>query len=159
VSLTVTDTGPGIQAEDLDRIFVPFERLGAEQTGIEGNGIEVVTRFLKSRRNVFLRSVRTGEAGLAAAAHDRPDLILLDMHLPDLSGEVVLRHLQSEPATADIPVAVLSAEAAPGVIRRMRASGAAAYLTKPLDLAELGHLIHSFRAGGHSDAIPGTTSR
>ncbi len=41
----------------------------------------------------------------------------------------------------------------------MLASGVAAYLTKPLDLAELGRLVHSFRTEGHSDTIPGTTSR
>jgi CheY-like chemotaxis protein len=91
--------------------------------------------------------------------HDHPDLILLDMHLPGISGEEVLRRLQAEQATTDIPVVVLSAEAAPGVIRRMLASGVAAYLIKPLDLAELGRLVHSFRTKGHSDAIPGTTPR
>jgi signal transduction histidine kinase/CheY-like chemotaxis protein len=235
VSLVVTDTGPGIRAADLERIFAPFERLGVEQTGIEGTGIglplaralaqamagqltassvhgegsaftvtlpravmpwgqeridvprpaaapippvdlgaapigilyiednpaniEVVARFLKPVTNVVLRTAMTGEAGLEAAIHERPDLILLDMHLPDIPGEEVLRRLQAEPATADIPVAVLSAEAAPGVIRRMRDSGVVAYLTKPLDLAELGRLIRSFSAGERSDAIPGTTSR
>jgi signal transduction histidine kinase/ActR/RegA family two-component response regulator len=233
VSLVVTDTGPGIRAADLDRIFAPFERLGVEQTGIEGSGIglplaralaqamagqvtassvhgegsaftvtlpraampwgqrrldvprqaapvppvdlsaatmrilyiednpaniEVVVRFLKPVTNVVLRTAMTGEAGLEAAIHEPPDLILLDMHLPDIPGEEVLRRLQAEPATAAIPVAVLSAEAAPGIIRRMRASGVAAYLTKPLDLAELSDLIRSFRTGEHSDAISGTTS-
>lgn len=78
---------------------------------------------------------------------------------PGISGKEVRRRLQAEPATTDIPVAVLSAEATPGVIRRMLASGVAAYLTKPLDLAELGRLVHSFRTEGHSDTIPGTTSR
>ena len=128
---------------------------------IEDNpaNIEVVTRFLRSTTNVVLHTAKTGEAGLEAAVRDHPDLILLDMHLPGISGEEVLRRLQTEPATTDIPVAVLSAEAAPGIIRRMLASGVAAYLTKPLDLAELGRLVHSFRTKGHSDAIPGTKPR
>jgi signal transduction histidine kinase/ActR/RegA family two-component response regulator len=233
VSLVVTDTGPGIRAADLERIFAPFERLGVEQTGIEGTGIglplaralaramagqltvasvhgegsaftvtlpravmpwgqeridvprpaapirpvdlgaapieilyiednpaniEVVARFLKPVTNVVLRTAMTGEAGLEAAINEPPDLIMLDMHLPDISGEEVFHRLQAEPATADIPVAVLSAEAAPGIIRRMQDSGAAAYLTKPLDLAELGRLIRSFSAEERSDAISGTTS-
>jgi signal transduction histidine kinase/ActR/RegA family two-component response regulator len=229
VSVVVTDTGPGIQPADLERIFVPFERLGAEQTGIEGSGIglplaralaralagqltvssvpgegsaftvtlpraatpwgqdrivprpaipqadlgaaparilyiednlaniEVVARYLRPAANIVLRTATTGEAGLAAAIHEPPDLILLDLHLPDIGGEEVLIRLRAEPATAGIPVAVLSAEAAPAVIRRMRASGVA-YLTKPLDLAELGRLIRSFRTGERSDATSETTS-
>jgi CheY-like chemotaxis protein len=74
---------------------------------------------------------------------DRPDLLLLDLHLPDLSGDQILRQLRAMPATADIPVAILSAEAAPAVIRHMRDSGVVAYLTKPLDLTELGQLFDS----------------
>jgi CheY-like chemotaxis protein len=105
-----------------------------------------------------LRTATTGEAGLAAAVHEPPDLILLDLHLPDIGGEEVLRRLRAEPATAHIPVAVLSAEAAPAVIRRMRTNGVVGYLTKPLDLAEVGHLIRSFRAGKHSGAISGPPS-
>jgi CheY-like chemotaxis protein len=233
VSLVVTDTGPGILAGDLERVFAPFERLGVEQTGIEGTGIglplaralalamagqltaasvhgegsaftvtlprvvmpwsqeridvprpapvplvdlsaapmtilyiednraniEVVARFLKPATNVVLHTAMTGEAGLEAAIHEPPDLILLDMHLPGMAGEEVLHRLRAEPATADIPVAVLSAEAAPGIIRRMRASGVIAYLTKPLDLAELGRVIRSFRTEEHTGAIPGTTAR
>ena len=99
-----------------------------------------------------------GEAGLQAATHEPPDFILLDMHLPDIPGETVLRRLQAEPTTADIPVAVLSAEATPAIIRRMRDNGVVAYLTKPLDLAELGRLIHSFSTGERSDAVSGPPS-
>jgi CheY-like chemotaxis protein len=127
---------------------------------IEDNAanIEVVTRFVKPRADIDLRSVMTGEAGVEAAQRDLPDLILLDMHLPGIGGEEVLSRLRAEPATAGIPVAVLSAEASPAVIRRMRASGVIAYLTKPLDLAQLGELICSFRTREPSDASPGTTS-
>jgi CheY-like chemotaxis protein len=73
-----------------------------------------------------------------------PDLILLDLHLPGMSGSEVLRELRARPATAAVPVAVLSADASPEVIRQMRARGVVSYLTKPLDLAELGQLLDGF---------------
>ncbi len=123
---------------------------------IEDNpaNIEVVSRFVKTRPGVRLQSVTTGEAGLAAAARDIPDLILLDLHLPGLHGDAVLSRLRDEPATAGIPVAVLSAEAGPTVIRQMRARGVVAYLTKPLDLAELGRLLDSVAAEGRNQVGP-----
>jgi CheY-like chemotaxis protein len=112
---------------------------------IEDNpaNIEVVSRFLKGRQNTLLRAVRSGRAGIDCAIRDVPDLILLDLHLKDLHGEQVLKELMAEPATAAIPVVVLSADATPGVIRRLLAGGALAYLTKPLDLTELGQLLES----------------
>jgi CheY-like chemotaxis protein len=67
----------------------------------------------------------------------RPDLVLLDLHLPDVPGEEVLRRLKSEPSLRDLPVIVLSADATPGQVRRLIASGAAAYLTKPFALHEV----------------------
>jgi CheY-like chemotaxis protein len=70
--------------------------------------------------------------------------ILLDLQLQDLHGSQVLKELRAEPVTAAIPVVVLSADATPGVIRRLLAGGALAYLTKPLDLAEFGELLDSF---------------
>ncbi len=123
---------------------------------IEDNpaNIEVVTRFLKTRPGMRLRSVTSGQAGLEVAARETPDLILLDLHLPGLHGDEVLRRLRDDPATVGIPVAVLSAEAAPTVIRHMRASGVIAYLTKPLDLTELGQLLDSAAAGHDRQAGP-----
>jgi len=104
----------------------------------------VVSRFLKGRQNTLLQAVRSGRAGIECAIRDVPDLILLDLHLNDLRGDQVLKELRAEPVTAAIPVVVLSADATPGVIRRLLAGGALAYLTKPLDLAEFGELLDSF---------------
>jgi CheY-like chemotaxis protein len=112
---------------------------------------------MKTRPGMRLRSVTSGQAGLEAAARELPDLILLDLHLPGLHGDEVLKRLRREPATAGIPVVILSAEASPAVIRRMRSSGVIAYLTKPLDLAELGQLLDSVAAG--HDPQPGPASR
>src|SRR5450755_59902 len=216
VIVVVSDTGPGLSPDDLERIFVPFERLGAERTAIEGTGIglplaralteamhgrltassvlgqgaaftvslprapdlvlvpipspassglaarpqaparvsisilyiednpanvEVVSRFVQGRPDARLRSEASGRAGIERAARDLPDIILLDLHLPDLHGEEVLNELKAEPATAAIPVVVLSADASRGVIHRLLAGGAFAYLTKPIELAELGELL------------------
>jgi signal transduction histidine kinase/ActR/RegA family two-component response regulator len=213
VSIVVTDTGPGLAPDDLERIFIPFERLGAERTEIEGTGIglplakalteamkgqltvssvlgqgaaftislsrapdliriprpspapappvvgphapagaslsvlsiddnpanlEVIARYLRSRPNTRLLSAISGRTGIECAIRDLPDIILLDLHLPDLNGDKVLNELKADPVTAGIPVIVLSADASRGVIRRLLAGGAFAYLTKPIELAELG---------------------
>jgi signal transduction histidine kinase/ActR/RegA family two-component response regulator len=225
VSVVIADTGQGLSQDDLDRVFVPFERLDAEQTETEGTGIglplakalteamggrlsassvlgegsaftvtlpraqgvvdvspsraapasparppapagttvsilyiednpaniEVVSRFLKSRQNILLQSVSSGRAGIECAVRDVPDLILLDLHLHDLHGNQVLKELRAEPVTAAIPVVVLSADATPGVIRRLLADGALAYLTKPLDLAEFGEFLDSFATPAQDD--------
>jgi CheY-like chemotaxis protein len=76
-----------------------------------------------------------GRLGLDLARHSQPDVIVLDLHLPDLSGEEILRRLSSDPKTAEIPVIVLSADASSGQERTVRALGAAAYVTKPLDIS------------------------
>ena len=77
-----------------------------------------------------------GREGLVMAAEHLPDLILLDLHLPDLPGEEVLRELRSDERTHAIPVVVISADATARSVARLRAAGADDYLTKPLDLEE-----------------------
>jgi CheY-like chemotaxis protein len=126
----------------------------ADITRIEDNpaNIEVVSRFLKTRAGMRLQSVTNGQADLEVATQEVPDLILLDLHLPGLHGDEVLRRLRAKPATVGIPVAILSAEASPAIIRQMRASGVIAYLPKPLDLTELGLLLDSFAAGHKHEA-------
>jgi signal transduction histidine kinase/CheY-like chemotaxis protein len=207
VEIRVTDTGRGIAAEDLARLFTPFERLGAESGTVEGTGlglavsrqlaeamsgairvdstpgvgstftlelpvaaapeaspgappppaagapdgiagvvlyiednlanVQLVERVVDLRPRARLLSAMQGLLGLDLAREHRPDLILLDLHLPDVSGEDVLRRLGDDPRTRDIPVVVLSADATPREIERLRATGARAYLTKPFDVREL----------------------
>jgi signal transduction histidine kinase/ActR/RegA family two-component response regulator len=224
-AIVVSDTGPGISPENIERIFVPFERLGAEQTAVEGTGIglplaraltdamhgqltassvpgqgsaftltlprasevhapassltptalaagphaparahvsvlyiennpaniEVVSRFLHGKPNTRLTFEASGRAGIESAVRDVPDMILLDLHLADMHGDQVLSELKAEPATAAIPVVVLSADASPGVVRRLLASGAFAYLTKPIELAELAELLDTVAATQDGD--------
>ena len=113
-----------------------------------------MTRFLRGKPNIRLRSEASGQAGIESATRDVPDIILLDLHLPDMHGDQVLSELKAEPATAAIPVVVLSADASRAVVHRLLASGALAYLTKPIELAELGTLLDTFAAARAQDQQP-----
>ena len=211
--IVVSDTGPGIPPDMLPRLFVPFDRLGAETTGVEGTGVglalsrrlaeamggtleadsvyghgsrfwielpltegpveryerlhgvdheppsagetepsarnkvlyiednlsnmRLIERVLERRDDVELLPAMQGRIGLSLAKEHVPAIILLDLHLPDISGEQVLEELRSDPATATIPVVILSADATPHQIERLLAAGATAYLTKPLDVRQL----------------------
>jgi CheY-like chemotaxis protein len=76
-----------------------------------------------------------GSVALDLARRHHVDLILLDLHLPDMAGAEVLDRLRADPATRMVPVVVLSADATDRQIARLIDRGARDYLTKPLDLA------------------------
>ena len=97
--------------------------------------VEVMRGILAQRPQVRLEVSSLGLDGLTAIRSRRPDLILLDMHLPDVDGLELLRQLQRDPACADIPVIVVSADATPTRIAEALAAGARHYLTKPLNLS------------------------
>jgi CheY-like chemotaxis protein/anti-sigma regulatory factor (Ser/Thr protein kinase) len=215
----VVDSGPGIAPEAMGQLFVPFERLGSEQTGVEGAGLglplsrrlaeamggtlevastpgqgstfwvelplaegpvqraerqqelaepvapepepetepamtvlyiednlsnlQLVERVLNRRAGTRLISAMRPQLGLELAAEHDPDLILLDLHLPDMPGQEVLRRLQAEPRTAQVPVVVLSADARPTLIKELLGKGVRAFLTKPLNVKELLDLVDS----------------
>jgi CheY-like chemotaxis protein len=69
--------------------------------------------------------------------------VLLDVHLPDMNGAEVLRRLQADPATAEIPVVMVSADATQGKIERLHTARARDPLTKPFDLARLTEVLDS----------------
>jgi PAS domain S-box-containing protein len=98
---------------------------------------EVMRGILALRPQVQLEVATLGLEGLAAVRARRPSLVLLDMQLPDIDGLELLRHLQSDADTADIPVIVVSADATEDRIAQAVAAGATRYLTKPVDVAQL----------------------
>jgi CheY-like chemotaxis protein len=105
------------------------------------SNVRLMERVLQRRAGVRLLHAPSGADGVAMAREYRPDLVLLDLHLPDMPGEEVLQTLSQDPELRDIPVAVLSADAMPAHPRRLKAAGAIAYLTKPLDISLVLQLI------------------
>jgi DNA-binding response OmpR family regulator len=77
-----------------------------------------------------------GQLGVELAREHRPEVILLDLHLPDIPGAEVLRRLRADARTADLPIVIVSADATPSSVERLRVMGADAYLTKPIDVDE-----------------------
>jgi CheY-like chemotaxis protein/anti-sigma regulatory factor (Ser/Thr protein kinase) len=103
-----------------------------------------------------LLTARRPAEGLAAAQQRPPQLVLLDIHMPEMDGYAVLARLKAHPATAHVPVVAVSADATPGDIEAARAAGFAAYLTKPLDVEELIEAVQRLSQPGQ-DPIPGAT--
>jgi signal transduction histidine kinase/ActR/RegA family two-component response regulator len=208
VCVRVSDTGTGLEPEQLARLFVPFERLQAD-TRIEGTGIglalskrlveamggsigaestpgsgstfwvrlplaagvaarvepatgetppaavaskeptdvlciednpanlRLIEGIFARQDNIRLLSALAPGLGLELARTHRPALILLDINLPDMDGYAVMQCLREHEITRAIPVLAISANAMPKDIERSKAAGFAAYLTKPIDVAEL----------------------
>jgi CheY-like chemotaxis protein len=114
--------------------------------------VELMRKLLARRPGVELAVAETGQAAFAAIRTRRPDLVFLDLHLPDMTGEDVLHGLFEQPQTRTIPVAVLSADATESGRRRMLASGARTFLTKPLDVAEVLRLVDDVLGARRSTA-------
>ncbi|MES2546765.1 MAG: ATP-binding protein [Pseudomonadota bacterium] len=203
VIIEVQDAGMGIPAKLKERLFTPFDRLGAEQTKVEGTGLGLAlskqlmlamngsihvannkslfwielnvsepdaefnaTQVTSDKRYTALNqkhSVLYVEDNISNRAlveaiihrqHDlrihcvtsmkdakqylsevTPSLLLIDLNLPDGSGESLVSHIKANANYRHIPIMILSADALPETISRLQAAGAACYMTKPLDVA------------------------
>jgi signal transduction histidine kinase/ActR/RegA family two-component response regulator len=215
--IAVTDTGPGIEAESMGKLFTPFERLNAaadvqgtglglalsrslveamggildvESTPGEGStftvelargepaavaaidgdrrelvaarlydgerrllyiedtvaNVRLVEEILEARPSVKVLPAGMGCLGLDLALDHRPDLILLDLHLPDVGGEQVLAWLRADERTREIPVVILSADATERSRGPLLEDGASAYLTKPIGVRELLGVVDEYLA-------------
>ena len=206
VRLSITDTGAGITSEQIQELFRPFNRLGAEHSATEGTGIglalskrlvelqqgqigvestpgigssfwvdfpsctlatstvddapeistshpdsnhapskkilyiednpanlKMVEHLIRRRPNLTLISALNPVLGLELASAHYPDLILLDIQLPDMDGYQVLKRLQADEQTRNTPVIAISANAMPRDIKRGEAAGFVEYLTKPIN--------------------------
>jgi len=114
--------------------------LNADQTAtvlyVEDNigNVRLMERLMAHRPNIRLITTLQGKAGVELARRHQPELILLDVHMSDLSGFEVLTRLHADERTASIPVVMLSADASHEQIERFNDAGVRDYLTKPLDL-------------------------
>ena len=208
VRVAVRDTGYGIPAEKQPLLFTPFERLGAEQSEVEGTGlglalcqrlagamggalsvesrvgegsvfyldlpaaahmpdavrpapaatapapsatpaascgqvlyiedtqanVRLMQRLMARRPGIQLLHAPDGAAGLRLFAEHEPPLVVLDLHLPDMNGDEILRRIRARSDWRQPHVAVLTADASPAQKQRLLAGGANDYLTKPLSV-------------------------
>jgi CheY-like chemotaxis protein len=94
----------------------------------------LIESILEDRPGTDVAWAATGKKGLEMARTQNPQLVLLDLDLPDIHGSKVLAGLQAQPETAQTPVIVISADATPSQIERMLTAGARNYLTKPFEI-------------------------
>jgi signal transduction histidine kinase/HPt (histidine-containing phosphotransfer) domain-containing protein/ActR/RegA family two-component response regulator len=106
---------------------------------IEDNpsNVRLVEKIFGLSSDLGLHVAREGSSGVALARELRPDLVLLDLHLPDIPGEQVLAALRGDHELAETPVIIVSADASPVQAKRLLAAGANGYLTKPFDIDQL----------------------
>ena len=117
--------------------------------------MRLVERILTRRPTVTLIPAMLGAIAQDLARDHRPHLILLDLHLPDITGEEVMRRLQADPTTSSIPIVVLSADATQDHIDRLLATGATAYITKPFAFGDLLRTIDDLLAAEAPDPVLG----
>ncbi|MEO6788392.1 MAG: response regulator, partial [Chthoniobacteraceae bacterium] len=101
----------------------------------------LLERFLSTRKDIRLISALQGSIGIDLAREHRPALILLDLNLPDMSGEEVLRKLKADPATANFPIVAVTGEVMSDRTTELEALGVMETLTKPYKLAEVTALL------------------
>jgi CheY-like chemotaxis protein len=106
----------------------------------DATSMKLIELLLRGKGVDFV-GVSTAARGLEAARVSAPDLILLDLQLPDQSGESVLRALRAEESLRAVPIVMLSADAARDTVRRLLEAGADDYLTKPIDVQRAADLI------------------
>jgi CheY-like chemotaxis protein len=220
VRIAVNDTGIGVPADRMDDIFLPFERVGAELTDVEGTGlglaltkslvdamggritvssvqgigatfyvdlpaatavdswvetsqgdeesartpapvhtivyiednpsnITLVRRILARRPQVRLLVANDGATGLRMVRQHRPEVVLLDLHLPNMGGAEVLDVIRTDkdPALRLTPIVVVTADLSPGTEEKIRQAGANGFIGKPIDLPMLLDAIDTHLAG------------
>jgi PAS domain S-box-containing protein len=128
----------------------PVRLLYVEDTA---SNVQLLRRIVRGKAIELSAAVDANE-GITMALADPPDMVLLDLHLPDRPGDEVLADLRKDPRTAHVPVVVVSADASSTTVQRLLALGAVAYLTKPFSIDEMLKLIETH---GRPTA-PATTS-
>ena len=117
-----------------------------------------IVRDLLARTSYRLMEAGDGETGVIVAQAERPDLIIMDVQLPQLSGLDATRRLRADPRTAGIPIIVITSFALSGDEQRAMEAGAAAYLAKPYSPRELLRTIRRLAPEADSTSAPSPPS-
>ena len=107
-----------------------------------------IVRDLLKRTTYTLVEANDGEAGVAKALEIKPDLILMDIQLPKISGLEATKRLRAEAATASTPIVTITSFALSGDEQKAKEAGATAYLAKPYSPRDLLALIRKFLPEG-----------
>jgi PAS domain S-box-containing protein len=134
-TLPATDEAAADEPDAVESLPAPYAQRLVHYVEDNPTNVEVMRGVLAQRPQVRLEVSTLGLDGLAAIRREPPDLILLDMQLPDIAGPELLRFLKNDDTLAKIPVIVVSADATPDHVRKALTLGALHYLTKPLDVA------------------------
>lgn len=114
----------------------------------------LVMRFLTLEKQQYdIVQAPTGTDGLRMAAEMRPDLILMDINLPDIDGVEVTRRIKANPTLKEIPIVALTANAMVGDQERFLKAGCDDYLRKPMSRADLHGVLVKYLSNGHKAAI------
>jgi two-component system cell cycle response regulator DivK len=100
-----------------------------------------LVRFLLERTGHDTRWARSGREGIAMAKEDQPDLILMDLSLPEMDGWTATERIKSDPQTKHIPIAALTAHTLPGDRKRALDAGCDGYLSKPMNIASFNEMV------------------
>jgi CheY-like chemotaxis protein len=103
--------------------------------------VHLVYRASLSKNGHSVESAYDGEEGLSKAALNRPDLVLVDINMPHLSGFEVIKRLKADPVSAAIPVFVITSLKQEHHVKRAAGLGVAGFITKPTKMPELNALV------------------
>lgn len=105
--------------------------------------VDMISTFLSINQYETVGAY-SGTEGLSKVELEAPDMLILDLMMPDMEGFDVCRNLRANNSHADIPIVIVSARTDPEAIDKALACGANKYMTKPLDLSELLALVKEF---------------
>lgn len=132
----------------VDDIQLSAPRYRASVLCIEDNlaSLTLIETLLQRRIGIQLLSSMQGQVGFDLATRHAPDLILLDVNLPDISGLKLLRRLRHAAQTANLPILMMTADATPSTHQALREAGATAILVKPINVRQFFDQIDQYLA-------------